>query len=525
MCGPMGSIHLFLSPLYRRNPLMKIQTLFITICILTVQGLVAQSASDALRFSRLDRNGGARSIGVLGSLGALGADFGVMSTNPAGLAAFRRSELSLSTGLYHISKDSRLLDGDNSIYPDDLNRFHFNNGGIVAAHRPRRGRWKSANLGIGITQLATYRSQSYWEGNAPGSLTDRFVELADGIHFDDLDEFEAGLAYEAGAIYDLDGDQFYTSDFLLVPDRSELVVKNQTITTSGYQNELQLGFAGNYDHKLFLGATVGIPILNYQESKRYEEADPLDTIPFFNSLSWQEDLQSSGTGVNLKLGMIYRVSQMIRLGAAVHTPTAFAITDNYNKRLEYSFTQNGQIINLDASSPDGVFDYRLYTPWRLIGDLGIVLGGRDSVTGRDRASGFLSAEVEWVDYSTSSFNFTKDIDNAAFREAERQANQDITQTLQDALNVRFGGELAYRIFRFRAGLGFSGTEYANEKMWSRSWSAGLGIRERNFYIDLGFRRQTREEGYTPYATANAPEILVNTEQIQDLFVMTLGIKL
>lgn len=521
----MGFIHLFISPLIRIFYQMKIQTALLFICLLALQGLMAQSASDALRFSRLDRNGGARYISVMGSLGALGADFGALSTNPAGLAAFRRSELALTPGLYHISNDSRLLDGDNGIYPDDLNRFHFNNGNIVAAHQPRSGRWKSANLGIGITQMATYRSQRYWEGLAPGSLTDRFVELADGIQPDDLDAFEAGLAYEAGAIYDQNNDNFYTSDFLLVPDRSALVRKEQTITTSGYQNELQLGFAGNYDHKLYLGATVGIPILNYEESKRYREEDQLDTIPFFNSLIWQEDLSSSGTGVNLKLGMIYRVNQMIRVGAAVHTPTAFAITDNYTKKLTYNFTENGQNYNLDASSPDGVFDYRLYTPWRLIGDIGLVLGGGGGLTGIERPSGFISAEIEWVDYSTASFNFTPEVDNPAFREAERQANQAIIETLQDALNIRLGGELAYSIFRFRAGMGFSGTEYANNKLWSRSWSAGLGIRDDNFYIDLGFRRQSREEGYIPYATATAPELLVNTKQVQDLFVMTLGIKL
>ncbi len=495
------------------------------LCILGTHTLFSQSASDALRFSRLDRNGGARSIGVMSSLGALGADFGALSTNPAGLAAFRRSELALTPGLYHIENNSRLLDGENGIYTDDLNRFHFNNGYIVAAHTPRNGKWKSANLGIGITQMATYRSKSYWAGNAPGSLTDRFVELGNGFVPDDLDDFEAGLAYEAGAIYlQQNESDIYASDFLLVPDRSALVKKDQSITSSGYQNELQLGFAGNYDHKLYLGATIGIPILNYEESKTYREMDVLDTIPFFNSLSWNENLQSSGTGVNLKLGMIYRVNQRLRVGAAIHTPTAFRITDNYTKEINFNYELNGQDIPLDAKSPDGVFDYRLYTPWRLIGDIGLVLGGGDG-TGVDRPSGFLSGEIEWVDYSSASFNFTPEIDNPAFREAERKANQAILESLQDALNVRFGGELAYRIFRFRAGMGFSGTEYATNDTWSRSWSAGIGIRDRNFYIDLGFRRQTREEGYTPYATANAPELLVNTEQIQDLFVMTFGIKL
>ena len=121
---------------------MKIKIIFIGLFLLALHGVQAQSFSDALRYSRLDRNGGARSIGVMGTLGALGADFGVLSTNPAGLASYRRSELALSPGLYHITNNSRLTGGDNAIYPDDLNRFHFNNGNIIAVHRPRRGRFR-----------------------------------------------------------------------------------------------------------------------------------------------------------------------------------------------------------------------------------------------------------------------------------------------------------------------------------------------------------------------------------------------
>ncbi|MBP6184381.1 MAG: hypothetical protein KA479_05525 [Saprospiraceae bacterium] len=477
--------------------------------------LMGQTASDALRFSRLDHNGGARNIGVMGSLGALGADFGVLSSNPAGLASFRRSELFLSPGLYHTETDARLLGGDNEIATDALNRFHFQNGGLVVAHQPSRGNWKAVNFGIGITQMANYRQKMFYDGLAEGSLTDRFVELADGLSPNQLDQFEGGLAWDAGAIYDSDGDLFYDSDFLLVPGNSKGVTKSQAIDRRGYMNELQLGFAGNYDDKLYVGLTVGVPILNYEESKLYQEQDLKDTIPFFNSLRWEEELQSSGTGINLRLGLIYRVNQMIRIGGAIHTPTSFAITDEYSKTLTYNFTEGNQTQNLVAESPEGMFDYRLYTPWRLIGNTGVIIG----------KAGFISAEVEWVDYSSASFNFTPDVSNPEFREAERKVNQQIATSFQDALNLRLGGEAAYKIFRFRAGIGFSGTEYANEEMWSRSWSAGLGIREDNFYIDLGFRRQIREEGFIPYETSVAPELNVNTRLVQDLFALTLGIKL
>lgn len=477
--------------------------------------LPGQTASDALRFSRQDRNGGARNIGVMGSLGALGADFGVMSTNPAGMAAFRRSELVLTPGLYRTATEARLLGGNNALLRDALNRFHVQNGGLIAVHKPRSGNWRTANVGIGIAQLANYRQKVFYEGYAPGSVVDRFVELADGLNLNQLDDFEAGPAYDAGAIYDLNGDRFYDSDFQLVPGHSAGVRKRQDIQRSGYQNELQLGFAGNYDDKLLLGLTVAVPILNYEDNRVYQEDDIRDTIPFFNSLTWEERLSTSGTGINLKMGLIYRVSQMVRLGIAAHTPTAFRMTDNYSKQFTYRYTEGGQDRVGEGKSPDGVFDYRLYTPWRLIGSAGFIFGKQ----------GFLSAEMEWVDYSTASFNFTPEVSNPAFRDAERIVNQRILDSFQDAVNIRLGGEFVHQIFRFRAGVGFFGTEYANDRSWSRAWSAGIGIREENFFLDLGFRRMIRDETFIPYATSAAPELTVNTRLIQDLFALTIGFKL
>ena len=479
-------------------------------------GLQAQTATDALRFSRLDRNGGARHIGVMGSLGALGADFGVISSNPAGLATFRRSEFFFTTGLYSTGTETRLLGGNNGLGAEGSYRFHVQNGGFVKAAQDESASWKAVNFAIGFAQLANYREKLYWDGYADGTVTDRWRELADGIAPDDLDEFEAGPAWDAGAIYDPEGKNFYVTEYdLAAPGASRLVDKRQYIDRRGYQNELQFALAGNYRHTLFLGAAVGVPILQFEEFRSYEETDNLDTIPFFNSLVWDEDLQTTGLGMNLRLGLAYRPFQALRLGAAVHTPTVLALTDDYSKKVTYSFVEGGQNRVLEGTSPEGVFDYRLRTPWRLLADAGLVVG----------KSGFLSAEVEWVDYGSASYNFTPDVSSAEFREAERKANRAIAEAFRSALQVRLGGELAWKIFRFRGGLGLFGTEYANDDAWSRAWSAGLGIREESLYIALGFRRQIRDEGFVPYETSAAPELFVNTRQVRDLFALTMGIKL
>jgi len=74
----------------------------------TIQ-LQAQTAADALRYSLLEVGGTARTVGVGGGIGALGADYSVLSTNPAGLAAFRTNEFVVTPSVFN-SKTSSLLE-------------------------------------------------------------------------------------------------------------------------------------------------------------------------------------------------------------------------------------------------------------------------------------------------------------------------------------------------------------------------------------------------------------------------------
>jgi len=53
--------------------------------ILVTVGVTAQSLTDAVRYSTLIPGGTARAMGVGGSFGAMGGDFGVLTINPAGI--------------------------------------------------------------------------------------------------------------------------------------------------------------------------------------------------------------------------------------------------------------------------------------------------------------------------------------------------------------------------------------------------------------------------------------------------------
>ena len=480
--------------------------------LMTFGGIYAQTTFDALRYSTFEYGGTARSVGVGSSMGALGADFTTLSTNPAGLASFRKSELTISTVFNSTQAETILLGGDdNSLLREQTTRLAFSNLGLVVASRPRASNWKTINFGIGFNNLANFYQDFNFVGTSEGSITDRFRQLADGLTAEQLDNFEAGLAFDVSAIFpDQNDPTLYYTDFA----KGELVDKEQFVQAEGSINEMVISLAGNYDEKLMIGATLGIPFVNFRESKTYRETDEENNNPIFDRLEYREFLTTTGTGINLKLGFNYRPVQAFRIGGAIHTPTSFGIEENFSTSLEYDFDLNGSFFQEESQSPEGLFNYRLKTPWRVIGNTAFIY----------KKAGFITAEVEWLDYSSSSFNFNNSTnsDDLAY---EQELNIQVAEDFQQALIVRVGGELAYKIFRFRGGVNVINSPYAGTDYTNMGYSAGVGLRERSFFLDLAFRQGASSSTYFPYLTGeDAVQPEVDTDLRERRFFVTLGFK-
>ena len=161
------------------------------------------------------------------------------------------------------------------------------------------------------------------------------------VELDIFDEFEGVLAENALAIYPSANTGVYTNDFedpLTNPGYE--IEREQFFKTRGSYSELVFSVAGNFDEKIMVGATIGVPFINYKEEKIYEEVDVDSSVIYFDELLFRENLITSGSGINLKLGFIYRINQMFRVGAAIHTPTAFKLTEDYSSQLKYDWIQS-----------------------------------------------------------------------------------------------------------------------------------------------------------------------------------------
>lgn len=459
------------------------KTIFVYIIgLLSVSAVFGQSSIDALRYSQTNLGGTARGIGIAGATGSLGGDFTSIGINPAGLGIYQRGELVI-TPTFSFSETESTYQDNLSI--DNYNNFNIGNLGVVFSNNKYRDgkNWKAVNFALGYNRTQNFHNRSIIESlNSGTSLTEAYAEDAAGVaEADLLDElpFGAGLAYWTYLIDPVEGGGYVSA--------LGNVNQREFTTTKGAVDEFLMAIAGNYKDKLYIGATVGIPIARYQQEKIFTEDDD-NASTDFESFQLSEYLETTGIGINAKFGAIYRVNETFRLGAAVHTPTLMSFDENFDSVLSSEFGSD----SYTEESPFGEFAYDLKSPWKAILSASAIIAKK----------GFISVDYEFLDYS--NMEFTYDSSNSGDRLFFSDLNQEINQNYQSASNIRVGGELALDIFRIRAGFGYYGTPFANAESNTarKNITAGFGIRGNDVYADLGYVYSFYDSFYQPYTLSD-----------------------
>ena len=459
----------------------------------------AQNEIDALRYSRLNYSGSARFVSMGGAFGALGADFSTLSHNPAGIGLYRSSEISFTPSVF-ISRTETTLNGN---FRDD-SRYNFNLGnvGIVMAYTPTLRNpntlWKNIQFGFGLNRMANFNNRVNIESdNLESSYLSSYVNFAKGVHPEDLSAFDTKLAYDTELLFVVD-----SANWIYGIDKPNGGVnQRKSIDSKGSINEMVFSLGANYNDRLYIGATVGIPSIRYIENSTLTETALPGDQTVFNSMTRTDYLETTGTGFNFKFGLIFRATDWMRLGAAVHTPTFYSsMSDSYGSTLKAKY-DNGFTV---SKSADGVYDYELTTPMRAIGSLGFIVG----------KSGVISADYEYVDYTTARLR-APDYDF-------HDENGNIRDNYNEAHNLRFGTEWRYGSVNFRGGYGISANPYKyGTNSVINTYSAGIGFREKNFYIDMAWAGSQFDDEYYLY---NGRVNAAASTTFQNKFLLTVGIK-
>ncbi|WOK06945.1 long-chain fatty acid transporter [Imperialibacter roseus] len=468
--------------------------------------------TDALRFSSISSTtGSARMQGLGGANTSLGGDITTAASNPAGLGYFNRSVFAVTPSLNFNTSDATFADEKNSGYLNKFNlstlgvAFNFSKGDVV------QDKFKGGTFAINYQRVNDFYNEFTYEGyNDNSSIIDYFLEQSNGIPLNSIDNRGLlSLAYYNYLINPVAGQEGTYDSFVLGYPR-----QSETVKTVGGQNQWSFSYGGNYDDKIYFGAGLGIVGLRYKNTKRYTENSFYDFAndaddPTINSISADESLEITGTGVNATFGFIYRPLDLVRFGVSYTTPTiydlneisTYSLTTNYNN---FYYEPEDTVLNVLTSDGDLLeSSYQMTTPGRLSAGVSVFAG----------KNGFVSADVELVNYS-----------GARLRSSDFSANADnrtIENLYKSTLNYRVGAEARLDIFRLRAGYVLYGNPYASSDSSTgnkQSVTAGAGIRLSNFYVDLGIINTFSNQNYSPYILANnvSPEVSIKNRTTSGL---------
>ncbi len=485
---------------------MKKLVLFTALLLVCVPFLQAQTAEDALRYSRLTFGGTARSTAMAGAFGALGADFSTLSTNPAGIGVYKKSIVSFTPSVYTGSTTSEWLGESGN---DNKYNFNFGNAGFVLVSDARNSSvFKNFQFGFGVNRSNNFNNRIIVEGfNESSSIRQVWNDFANKEG--SLNPFDTELAFNSGILFYNADTTEYLHDVTNTGLQEGYVYQRKSVVTEGSMNEVVFSAGTNINDMLYVGATIGLPYLNYSYHSTYTELDSRDSIPYFNSLEFEETLHTSGSGFNFKMGFILKPVYWLRIGGAFHTPTFYNdMYDEWSASVESYFdTDQNEVSDGYASSPDGYYEYALETPMRLLGSVAVVIG----------KAGLISADYEYSDYSSTKFRSDQD--------DFFNVNNTINESYTAGHNLRLGTEWVLGQVRLRGGYALYSSPYntdVNDGGVQESYTFGIGVRDQHFFADLGFVYTTSEQEYYIYSSEYVTP--ATTTYISNQALLTLGFR-
>ncbi|MPR36868.1 hypothetical protein [Salmonirosea aquatica] len=481
------------------------------ICLLALPSR-GQYAADAFRFSEIIQTGTARFQGVGGNHAALGGDASTISGNPAGLGFYNRSELSVSPAFSNLSTQSTYL---GRVTSDSKTNPNLAQASLVIAGSPQNynRKWKRTSLGVSFSRQQSFQNIFSYQGrNNRSAYVDAAVDQANNrnISAEALDQeydvdFQQATSLE-GAYYQL---------YMINPstaagppyvryDRDSPTDQFGSFEATGAHTQWNFAYAGNYDDKVYVGASIGFNRIKYNYSSALEDQYVGGTV--LRGSRHTEDLNVTGSGVNIALGVIYKASPELQFGLAVTSPTFMAIKETFNELVQ------ADIIGIPQTDANGNpvyfvpdvteiglqpndFEYTIQSPLRASAGATYFFGKNGFITGTAEYMGYRGMRV-----STSTLNAN---DNSAFRNDNKR---EIEDTYTSAVNARLGGEYRAGVFRARVGFAYLIDPYRiNLDNIDRSkmlFSGGVGFRNDRFFADVTGVYNAYTSAYTPYVLNN-----------------------
>lgn len=384
-------------------------------------------------------NGTAKFNAMAGSIGALGGDISSASVNPAGIGVFITNDLNLTLGIQG-NKNTTTLAGRSLGYKMN-NTDLSNSGGVLTINLGEtNSKWKFVNIGV---NYSTQSLDNYVETSGNPSInlvSNPIVAAPENYSF-------------LGHAYNRTGD----------------ISKTNFTVGANYDNRLYFGAGLNFHNSFFSQDDIA----NFRNSTT-------QTVTTFDKQYTNHQEHSDGFSANF--GVIAKVSNQFRVGAAIETPTWWTIDRVYNQYYK----------------DDSYFD--VYAEDR-------------QLTTSMKAT--LSAAFVPSKNFALNVDYIQGITKPKYKEyggAEVELNQFFSDSYKNSSEVRVGAEYRIAAFRLRGGYAYQGNSFDNLTLTGfndngsrsdQSFSnllmgkrntigAGIGYDFRAFYIDASYQNISSE---------------------------------
>ncbi len=438
----------------------------------------AQNEEDALRYSWLLPAGSARGWGLGNAMGAVGADPSAASLNPAGFGLYNTTELSLTPGL-EVNTAENVHYGTPAT--GTSTRGFVNNFALVLCYPGRTNSpWKATQFGLSFDREASFHAQRTADGAVVNStILQQWANEANGTLAGDLYNaypFTSGLAWDAYGIDPADPTDTANTAYVPAIPFGSAVHQTQVADISGKSQTTSLFFAANYQDRLYLGASLGLVGTRFDRTTTHTETTLVDTLDL-QDMTYTEYLTTRGGGIDLKVGVIGRVTDKLRLGFSFHSPKWMTMDDAYRTTLSTRFRTPDADGNYSytADSPDGVFRYNVNSPWNLLASAAYVVGRQ----------GLVSVDYGYTDFARMRLRGDNTVPDSYDFAVE---NGVIASSFRASQSVRVGTEWRAGNWYFRGGWGWWQDPYADSDQRQGSgykrYTAGTGYRTDHVSIDL-----------------------------------------
>ncbi len=518
--------------------------IFLTLISLRVSAQDNSYEALAKMFSQPTVTGSARFQAIGGNHSALGADVSSAAGNPAGLGFYTRSEFSFTPAFQSTNNKSIYAVEPNRTTSSDVNNFNIANIGVVfgGGEPSYREGWRGSFAISYSRQNTLFNNINFSGTGATSSLTDSYAESVNRqIQGGDITQngLLNGLNNGAPNNFQSSSSLYYWGYLINAVNNSNApfigteptakVNQNLDFQSTGRVSQWTIAYGGTANEHFYIGGSLGIPSYRYETVKNFSE-----TFQTYQELKGFTDtrlLTSSGSGLNLTLGTIIKPSDRIRFGFTVVTPTWYDVDETSstslnvdvdpNKGVDIGANPDATILNKLQSigyktvkKGNNIFitsipklstetyqdNYQLRTPWKVSGGAALFF----------KKKGFISADIEYVAYKGMNVS-TTDNNNPIYDDLVNSA-ANVKLFYNNVLNMKVGGEFRVGNVSLRGGVNYLQNPYSTAfdrtKTVDRSqmiYSAGVGYRTNEFYVDVTGLYGSTQGSYTPYSLTSSTD--------------------